>query len=86
MTVCQEFRDSDDNLLTCFKTVIGFFDTAARKLLPWPEAILEKAENMLIDLPPHAAPKFCRLVANRMTPRARKPSGRLCPAWCNCRQ
>jgi acyl-CoA thioester hydrolase len=58
MTVCQEFRDSDDNLLTCFKTVIGFFDTAARKLLPWPEATLEKAENMLIDLPPHAAPKF----------------------------
>ena len=56
MTVYQEFRDSDDQLLTSFKTVIGHFDTANRKLVPWTDTTLELAQAARIDLPDHAAP------------------------------
>ena len=56
MTVYQEFRDSDNQLLTSFKTVIGHFDTANRKLVPWTDTTLELAQAARIDLPDHAAP------------------------------
>ena len=56
ITVYQEFRDSDDQLLTSFKTVIGHFDTANRKLVPWTDTTLELAQAARIDLPDHAAP------------------------------
>ena len=56
MVVYQEFRDAQDALQATFRTVIGFFDTKARRLVPWPEATREKAAKLSIDLPPHAAP------------------------------
>ena len=58
MTVYQEFRDQKDNLLTTFKTVIGHFDLAARRLTPWSDDTRERAQTLLIDLPDQAAPKF----------------------------
>ena len=56
MVVYQEFRDAKDALQASFRTVIGFFDTKARRLMPWPEATREKAAKLTIDLPDHAAP------------------------------
>ena len=56
MVVYQEFRDAQDALQATFRTVIGHFDTKARRLVPWPEATREKAAKLSIDLPPHAAP------------------------------
>lgn len=58
MTVYHEFRDPHDNLLTTFKTVIGHFDLQARRLTPWREDTLQRADKLRIDLPAHAAPKF----------------------------
>ena len=58
MTVYHEFRDPHDNLLTTFKTVIGHFDLQARRLTPWREDTLQRADKLRIDLPAHAVPKF----------------------------
>ena len=56
MVVYQEFRDAHVALQAAFRTVIGFFDTKARRLMSWPEATREKAARLTIDLPPEAAP------------------------------
>lgn len=58
MSVHQEFRDGDANLVCTFKTLIGHFDTAARRLVPWREATLEAAHKYKIDQPDFSAPKF----------------------------
>ena len=60
MTVYHEFRDPQDNLQTTFKTVIGHFDLEARRLIPWPDETLARAEALKIALPDAAAPKFVR--------------------------
>ena len=56
MVVYQEFRDAKEALQASFRTVIGFFDTKARRLMPWPEATREKAANLTINLPDYAVP------------------------------
>lgn len=58
MTIHQEFRDSHANLLCTFKTLIGHFDTAARRLVPWSEATLALAHKYQIAQPDFSAPKF----------------------------
>jgi acyl-CoA thioester hydrolase len=58
MTIHQEFRDSEANLFCTFKTRIGHFDTAARRLVPWREATLEAAHKYQITQPDFSAPKF----------------------------
>ena len=57
MVVYQEFRDEHGAIQACFRTVIGYFDTKARRLVAWPEATLQKAAALTIDLPEHAAPR-----------------------------
>lgn len=56
MDVYYEFRDADDTLLTTFHTIIGFFDTEARKLVAWPDEVRAKAETLHTALPDAAAP------------------------------
>ena len=58
MQIYHEFRDPQDRLQACFKTVIGHFDTQNRKLVPWTDKTLALAEAARIDLPNHAAPRF----------------------------
>jgi acyl-CoA thioester hydrolase len=67
MGIYQEFRDADDTLLTSFKTLIGHFDTANRKLIPWTAKTLELAHGAKIDLPDHAAPAHVP-AGSRVTP------------------
>ena len=45
MVVYQEFRDAKDALQASFRTVIGFFDTKARRLMPWPGPHAKKPPN-----------------------------------------
>ena len=58
MSVYQEFRNQHDDLLCSFKTLIGHFDTAKRKLVAWNDETLAQAEKWRIDLPSKAQPKF----------------------------
>ena len=65
MVVYQEFRDAKDALQASFRTVIGFFDTKARRLMPWPETTREKAAKLTIDLPIMRPLYACRPAARR---------------------
>ena len=58
MTIHQELRDANAHLLCTFKTLIGHFDTAARRLVPWSAQTLAAAQNYQIAQPDFGAPKF----------------------------
>lgn len=73
MTMYQEFRDPKNNLQACFKTLIGHFDTQARKLVPWSDKTRALAEAARIDLPDHAAPRHLP-AGGRIAPMTRDDS------------
>ena len=73
MQIYHEFRDPQDRLQACFKTLIGHFDTANRKLVPWTDKTLALAEAARIELPAHAALRFVP-EGTRLAPMTREDS------------
>lgn len=57
MRVYHEFRDPQNNLQAAFSTLIGHFDTKARRLVPWSDETRAAFEAQRITLPDWGTPK-----------------------------
>ncbi len=78
MTALHELRNSDDDLITSIRVVIGFFDTQKRKLTAWPDQTVERARAQQIDIPAYAAPKFisgARIVSDNINLETTREAG-----------